>query len=758
MLLLSTALCLVASPAFAQAANDDGTTEIIVTAQKRSERLSEVPLAITAATGAQLQVQGITTTADLTKIVPSLTVQISEYGVPVFSIRGVGYKDFSIGATPAVATYMDQVSLPYSVLTRGATLDLERVEVLKGPQGTLFGQNSTGGAINYIAAKPTDSFHAGGLLNYGRFNRVELEGFVSGPLNDTLAFRLAVRHESQGAWQKSFTRDDELGRVDFTNARLLVDWKPTETLGFQLNVSGWRDQSETQSAQFQRFTPSRPTPGPLTQGVFNALTNYPVSPRNNRAADWDNGVSFERDDKFYMLSLRGDWDMASDLTLSSITGYVHYKGEAPFDSDGTDYPNLRIHKYGFVESFSQELRLSGSSGPLKYMVGANYQDETVNEYSHDIFFSSNVTAGPYYFPSGDRINNQKIETKSIFGSLDYAITPTLTLSGSARYSDQKRRFEGCFADYGNGQAALAFSVFSGVVLPNGSCLTLEDSTLKSLPIVASDLDEDNVSWRGVVSWKPATDTLLYASLTRGYKAGSYTVPAAAFASQFTPVTQESVLTYEAGAKLGLFDRKVQLTSAAFYYDYTNKQLAGTVINPFFGPVSQLVNIPKSRVYGAELELLVTLVRGLRLSAGATYLNSRVKEDPRPPAQPRDPLGRVNSFVGESFPNTPKWLLVGDAQYDFPIRSDMDMFVGGNISYRSSTAAAFGDGLEFAIAGYSLIDLRAGFAARDGLWRVQFYGRNVTNKYYWTGVPRNLDTIVRFAGQPATYGVQVSFRL
>jgi iron complex outermembrane receptor protein len=271
-----------------------------------------------------------------------------------------------------------------------------------------------------------------------------------------------------------------------------------------------------------------------------------------------------------------------------------------------------------------------------------------------------------------------------------------------------------------------------------------------------NLNQDNFSWRGAISWKPDPDALFYASLTRGYKAGSFTVPAAVFSTQFEPVTQESVLAYEAGAKLGLLDRKVQITSAIFYYDYTNKQLSGSVLNPFFGSLSQLINIPKSRVYGAELELLVTPVRGLRLSAGATYLNSRVQEDPRPPAQALDPLGRVNTFVGESFSNTPKWLLVGDAEYDFAVRSYVDMFVGGNISYRSHTSAAFGDGPEFVINGYGLLDLRAGFEARDGKWRVQFYGRNVTNKYYWTGVPRNLDTIVRFAGTPATYGVQLSF--
>src|SRR5690606_21739340 len=180
--------------------------EIIVTAQKRNERLIDVPMSITAASGDQLSKQGISDTAALTKLVPGFTYQQSNYGTPIFTIRGVGYIDYSVTAGPTVTAYIDQVPLPYSVMTRGATLDLERVEVLKGPQGTLFGQNSTGGAVNYIAAKPTDELRAGVDLGYGSYNEVIAGAFVSGPLTDTLRARLAVRSEYMDGWQKSLTR------------------------------------------------------------------------------------------------------------------------------------------------------------------------------------------------------------------------------------------------------------------------------------------------------------------------------------------------------------------------------------------------------------------------------------------------------------------------------------------------------------------------------------------------------------------------
>jgi len=167
--------------------------EIVVTAQKRTERANEVPLSITAVSGDQLLKQGISTPADLVKVTPGLTYTESVSALPVYTIRGIGFFDDSTADSPAVSVYVDQVPLPFAIMTEGASLDPERVEVLKGPQGTLFGQNSTGGAINYVAAKPKDHFSAGADLTYARFNEVDAQGFVTGQLADGLTFRLADR-------------------------------------------------------------------------------------------------------------------------------------------------------------------------------------------------------------------------------------------------------------------------------------------------------------------------------------------------------------------------------------------------------------------------------------------------------------------------------------------------------------------------------------------------------------------------------------
>ena len=216
-LLLSLTTALASTSAMAQAPSTEESVaaeqqagDIIVTAQKRSERLRDVPVSVTAVLGDQLVKMGISSPADLEKIAPGFTYRLSQNGTPVFSIRGIGYYSESFAVGPAVTVYTDQVPLPYGRMAAGATLDLERVEVLKGPQGTLFGQNSTGGAVNYIAAKPTDEFEGGVDATYGRFNQLELGGFISGPISETLKFRLAVKSEQRGEWQKSSTRDDEL--------------------------------------------------------------------------------------------------------------------------------------------------------------------------------------------------------------------------------------------------------------------------------------------------------------------------------------------------------------------------------------------------------------------------------------------------------------------------------------------------------------------------------------------------------------------
>lgn len=274
------------SPSLAQAqtadrgAESDGGTEIIVTANKREQSINKVGLAITALSGDALKSQNIVSLGDLANSIPGLSYAPSATQTPVYTLRGVGFYETSMAAYPTTSVYVDQVPLPFPALSTHANFDLERVEVLKGPQGTLFGQNSTGGAINFIAAKPTETFEAGGDISYGRFNRIEGTAYVSGPLSDTLRARLAITGAHADDWQRSYTRDDKLGEVNYFGARLLLDWTPLDTLDIEINLNGWRDKSDPQAPQYQTLLSQSPAT------TVQALRDYPFAPFNARAADW----------------------------------------------------------------------------------------------------------------------------------------------------------------------------------------------------------------------------------------------------------------------------------------------------------------------------------------------------------------------------------------------------------------------------------------------------------------------------------------
>ena len=209
-----------ATPPPAEAREGTTVTELVVTAQKREESIQDVPLSITAASGETLTELGVTDTSQLDKIVPGFTYTPSFYGTPIYTIRGVGFLDTSLAGSPTVTVYVDEVPLPFSILSTAATLDPERVEVLKGPQGTLFGSNATGGAVNYVAAKPSDTFDAGADVTWSRFNQVDAQGFITGPLTDTLSGRIALRTVQGGRWQESYTRPGkEWGEQDLIQGR-----------------------------------------------------------------------------------------------------------------------------------------------------------------------------------------------------------------------------------------------------------------------------------------------------------------------------------------------------------------------------------------------------------------------------------------------------------------------------------------------------------------------------------------------------------
>jgi outer membrane receptor protein involved in Fe transport len=776
--------------------SNDQLNDIIVTAQKRSQAVNTVPMSITALTGDDLVNRGVSSIDDLRKVVPSFSSAPGRFGTPVYTLRGIGFFETSLAATPAVSIYVDETPLPFAAMARMATLDLARVEVLKGPQGTLFGQNSTGGAINYIAARPTSTFQAGTDISYGRFNTLEASGFVSGPLSSTLNARLSAKTTQGDGWQSSATRHDSLGSRNQLAGRLLLEWTPAERLRVNINLNGWRDRSESPASQLLAIT--QLNPGACIASPLNCLpanvASSPVAGNNPRTADWDPGLDYRHDDYMVQAAGRIDYDLSSDVTLTSLTSYIHYKQDFLADQDGTAFNNTSSVQDGKISSFFQEARLTYSGdGGLDFIIGANYAKDKIDDLQKDqsVVDSSSRNAVSPLFPifGFQTLSYSRVETKAVFGNVDYAINDLIKLHAGIRYTDVKTRNTSCLADSGDGSDAGAFNaiIFAltgsfGTVAP-GQCVTLDVTPDPTSPtglgvttgFVRSTLSEDNVSWRVGIDVTPSPGLLLYANVSQGYKSGSFPNLGGTAPIQYTPAKQEKLIAYEAGVKAGLFGRRLQLNVAGFYYDYSDKQVRGRILDPLgvFGALESLVNVPKSRLYGFEVQADIRPVTGLSLNAGLTYLNSKVTDD----FFNYDPYANVINFKGKPYPYTPKWNFAGDIQYEWPVTSNLHAFAGASATAQSSSVAAFRDpaiiatvpanpayapgvtipGDIFDIAGYATFDLRAGISHPDGDWRATLWVRNVGNKLYATSVSYALDTTFRYVGMPRTYGVSLSYR-
>ena len=768
-LAVASIVAAASTPVFAQtavapAADANTLQEIVVTAEKREESVNKIPMSITAVTGQALADAGVKQPKDLVKLTPSFSYTDSYVGSPIYTLRGVGFSDISLGGRPTVSLYVDEAPIPFAIETRGANLDLERVEVLKGPQGTLFGQNATGGAINFIAAKPTKSFQAGGDISYGNYNALDVDGYVSGPVSDTVGVRIAAEHSQSDPWQQSYTTGAKNGAGDFTNLRFLLNWTPTDKFKVKLNVGGWLDQSDVQAGQLIAITPLVPAAAAFVPG----LLTYPLAPQNATAADFNPGASYERHNQFFQANLRADYTLAPGLVLTSITAYSHYRERQLQDIDGTALSNLNQLTLGKINSISEELRLAADIGQRGHaVVGVNYARDTVLETDYDQEPQSTTALiflplGLPLYPDFRDTDNQVATTAAVFASGDYKLTDTVRLYAGARYTRADIKFNGCTSDTGDGIAAEDFTGLQNAIragaglpanppIPAGGCVTVNALVVPGL--VTSSLNQDNVSWRAGTEWTPMQRLLVYANVSRGFKAGGFPDLAASTDAQLLPARQEKVTAYEAGFKASLLERTLQLNGAVFYYDYHDKQILGRVLDPVFGPLLKLINVPKSELEGAELQLAWAPIKGLTLTTGGSYIYSKVLDH----FTNFDSNGVVTDFNGEAFPNTPRWQFVSDASYRFGVTDRLNGFVGGDVTYQSATNSQLGETALLKTEAYGLLDLRGGVESKDGNWRLWAWGRNVTNQYYWTAANRDLDTTVRFAGMPATYGVTLSVK-
>ena len=801
--------------AAAEAAAPATLGEVVVTAQRREESANKVGMAIQAFSGSELSRLHVTSTKDLSTVAPSFSVTQGYEGVPIYTLRGIGFNTINLSATSTVGTYTDEVAYAYPFMNTGPIFDLQRVEVLKGPQGTLYGRNTTGGLLDFITNKPSRTFGASLTGELGNYRTHNFEGYVTGPLGDRVQARAAFRTEnSDEGWQHSDSRPgDKLGRVARYGYRLSLAAQPTDRLDIEVSFAGWHNGSDTVAAQAIGFTPNTDPGLGGAFSPFNApgLPAFIASHRPTSAtqADWDpaagrsanvgtgTGIAggLKEDDDFYAGKLRVGYDINDHLRLVSLTGYNDLARHANFDWSGAPYELLVQHVDGTIKSFSEDLHLEGESKFGHWLVGGYYGKDDLSDGDRTLLGdNANVTAirlltlfggGPIppgglvaspfntlgYTPTDvsqafrtySDIGNLRTTTWSVFGNADWQLSEALKLTTGLRYTEDKQRFSGCSFAF-NGNLLPTVNLFNrflyGAVYGGGTppapvavngCVSYNPPS-NSFGLVRSVLDEHNVAGRLALDWTPAPGTLVYGSISRGAKAGDTPINAANIDTSDAPAKQELLNAYEIGTKSALFDRTVQANLAVFYYDYHDKQLAGYFADPIYTALGRLVNVPRSDAYGVDADATWRVTPELTLAASAIYLQTKIKN-----YIGINGAGLPQDFSGATFPNSPTWQESVTATYNHPLTDSLGFQAAVNARFQSKSHADLGEDPNFGIKGYGLLSASVGLHSLDDRWEFSVWGRNLTDTYYWNSVASNANVTVRFPGQPATYGASLTVK-
>jgi len=668
--------------------------EIIVTAQRRAESINKVGMAIQAIDGATIEALRVTSVRDLTTLVPSFTVSQSYQGVPTYTLRGIGFNTINLSATSTVGTYVDEVAYAYPIMNTGPLMDLERVEVLKGPQGTLYGRNTTAGLINFITAKPTDDFRAGATAEIGNYETYNLSGFISGPLTETISARLAVSSTNSGeGWQRSNTRGERLGEVQKVGARGSVAFDPTDRTHIDFSATWWRNESDTVAGQGIGFTPATAASPFNAPGLPAYIANNPPrdasdgdwAPEAGRAANIGTGLGFSgplrEDNPFTGLKLRLDQQLSDSVKLVSLSSYNDFERDALSDWSGVPYEILLQHTVGQIESLAEDIHIEGGGDDRHWLIGAYYaQDDILDSNRTLLGQNANVTlirtvgqpllATPFNccgytatdllqaFRSYEDIGRLETRTWSIFANGDWSLSERLKLNAGVRYTEDEQEYRGCSRDFNGNMLpnvnvvnrALYLQTYGVFAAPisQGQCNTFDPAT-GTFGEIASRLEEDNVAWRVSLDWNPAAETLVFLSAARGAKAGTTPINAANLARQNAPVKQELLTAYELGLKSTLAAHTLQLNLSGFFYDYQDKQISTYFADPIYTALARLDNVPKSQAYGVEGDFTWSIGRAVTVAATALWLNTEIQDYVGTNA-----AGQPQNFDGAEFIYSPEF--------------------------------------------------------------------------------------------------------
>lgn len=681
--------------------------EIIVTSRKFQEPLQDTPIAVSAITGDVLESRGIDDLDGIANFVPNLQIDFtapisgSSNATSVF-IRGIGQTDFLLSTDPGVGLYVDGV---YVARSPGGLLDLvdvERVEVLRGPQGTLFGRNTIGGAISIISRPPSfEEFEARGSVTAGRFDRFDTQLAVNLPIvADRLAMRLSGASYNRDGYARRLVDDAQLGDKNSETARISALWRAAETLDIQL-TGDWTRAREASAAQaLLAFDVSQPPFGVLT-GLYNAIvapnTNVPGFgvnvPYDARWVTADSFTTFQTGRNSSTLDVRGvsltaEWGRTDSAQLKSITAYRDLESSFGRDADQSPLQIIETNNALVHHQFSQELQFTSSllDEALTLVVGAYY----FNEEGRDDLAINIVPELFNFIPVDVLIRGASFtstDSYALYAQGNYALSEKLDLNLGVRYTDETKGFR------------------STTHLPRSGVALLPDQEFET--------GFTNVSPRVGLDFKPNDDVLIYASASRGFKSGGfngrYTAPRA------TPLVfePEKLWAYELGLKSELLDRKMRLNTALFYSDYSNVQVLF-----FEGATPFNRNAAKAVIQGVEVELTARVTHGLTLTGSAAYTDAEYER-----LEPGSAIAIDNRLV-----NTPEWTMNAGVRYSIPV-GEGSIDLSGDWLYRDTTANDAINTPELIQPSYDLLAASIGYVARNERWSLTLAGTNLTDEEY-----------------------------
>ena len=774
--------------------------EVIVTAQKRNQSENDIGIAISTWTGNELRDMGVVSAEDMALRTPGLTVnESSATGVPLYTIRGVGFQDYSTGASSTVGIYFDQVAMPYTVMTRGLLFDAERVEVLKGPQGDLYGRNTTAGQINFISNKPSEEFEVGVNVGYSSYSTVDFEGFMNGSMGENVQGRIALKTiQSSDGWQKSVDGDDELGEKDVTALRASFNIELSQDAKLLLVAHHVDDQSDNKA---NTAYDGREIGLAEFSAPYSAVAPYLASGEtppwystdDNESAGWTNsytspitGTTFDlrpkRDNQLRGMSARLDWDFGN-VSLTSITAYNKFERVERNDWDGGQYNDSSNINTTDLSVFSQELQISGSTESVDWLVGAYYSTDEMEEYYH-YFMSDSLYGGaslvfdiaPFKLNGTgilelDTKYQQETDSSAIFGHVEWQFTDALKLTVGGRYTKEQRDWSGCTYVADDNSLGSFNNVLFGTTLSAGSCGTIDDrpssptfilgllgtpDANNGLAVFTDTIDTSRMMGKIGLDYTPSDNVLYYASISQAFKSGGFNGANSNTTTQLMPYDEEILTSYEIGAKATLLEGSMQLNAAVFSYDYKDKQEKDRVIT-LVGAISGLTNVDESSITGAEIDIQWLPTDGLRLAFGGAWLDTEIDQWQAVDAANSAWLVNTATFdaSGSELPQAPSLSYTALIGYDTNITENLILGMALDLSYTDKTTG--GVAPERATEDYTVINARLSISDASEKWKTLLWVRNVADEdYYASAFLGGNGPYVRSMGMPRTVGVSLSY--